>query len=169
MGEEYKKYDSQATFIIHNARLAKDPQVIEGGERPMVKLTFVVTSRKDRYSDMWVEATVVDRQASLASYLQKGDVVGFEGFPCLRKWGENNEKASYELDYAEVMPPPELFAALKERGFEAGAEVKGSGKKGGKKGGKPVAAPAAKKTRAIKEPEPEEDTDLDTDLDAEDA
>jgi len=129
MSEEYKKYDSQAGSWVQNARLAKDAQVIEGGEKPLVKLTFVLTSRSDRHSDMWVEAAVQDRQSSLAAYLKKGDELGVAGFPALRRWGDNDEKFSIEWVRAEIFPSIELFSELKERGFEPGAQPAKKGKK----------------------------------------
>lgn len=156
MSEEYKKFDSQAGTWVQNARMAKDAQVIEGGEKPMVKLTFVLTSRSDRHSDLWVEATVQDRQASLASYIKKGDVLGVNGFPALRRWGDDNEKFSFELGRAEIFPSIDLFMELKERGFEPGAEVK-TGKKQAKKAAKP-----AKRQRPV------QDLDDDDDLPADD-
>lgn len=141
MAEEYKKYDSQAGFEMHNARLAKDAQVIEGGDRPLVKLTTVCTSRSERHSDMWVEVTVADRQSDFAKYLKKGDTLGFKGFPALRLWGDDNAKFSFEVVRAELMPSIELFAAVKERGFTPGAANAG--------GKKAAAKPAAKK-RTVK-------------------
>lgn len=148
--KDYKKYDSQATFIVHNARLTEDATVLEGGDEPMVKLKFVCTSRSDRHSDMWVEVTVGRGQSGLARYLKKGDTLGVQGFPALRRWGENNDKISFEIVRAEIMPRPELIGELKERGFEPGA-----GNGGGKKPAK------AKPARKVREPEPE---DLDDDL-----
>lgn len=147
---DYKKYDSQATTIVHNARLTEDATVIEGGEKPLVKIKFVLTSRSERHSDLWVEATVQDRQSDLAKYLKKGDTLGVQGFPALRRWGEDNKMVSFELVRAELMPSIELFVSLKERGFEPGAA------KGGKKA--PPKKPAKK---PVRNPEPE---DLDDDL-----
>lgn len=146
--KEYKSYDTQDQLTIHNARLAKDAQVIEGGEKPLVKLTFVITSRSDRHSDMWVEATVQDRNSDLASFFKKGDLVGLTGKLALRKWGDNNEKFSIELIRAEIHPTPELFAAAKERGWTPGAAsaTKTETKKDTKK-----AAPKAKAKKEIVE------------------
>jgi len=158
---EYKKYDSNALFIMQNARLAKDPQIIEGGDKPMVKLTVVLTSRSDRHADTWVEITVNDRQADLASYFEKGDKLGFHGFPATRTWGDNNEKTSFEVVRAELAIPPDLIAECKERGWSSGGEVKGAGKgKKNAKGGK--TPPKGKKQREVQEVD---DEDLDADGD----
>lgn len=151
MAEEYKKYDSQAEIIMHNARLTKDAQVIEG-EKPLVKLSTVCTSRRDRHSDMWLEITVRDFDSAFASYLKKGDKLGFRGFPALRLWGDDNTKFSVEVDRAELCPSIELLMEVKERGFEPGA-VKG-------------AKPAAKKTT---KKAPRKVVDLDDDLPADEA
>lgn len=160
MANEYKRYDSQAGFWMQNARLAKDPQVIEGGEKPMVKLTFVLTSRSDRHEDTWVEVTVNDRQSDLAAALQKGDVIGFAGFPATRVWGDP-PRTSFEVVRAELYPSIDLIVKLKdERGWEPGAGVKA-------KGGK--AAPKKGKFAAKGKRRPVEDIDEDDeDLDAED-
>lgn len=149
MADEYKKFDTHDIFTIHNARLAKDATVIEGGEKPMVKLTFVVTSRSDRHSDMWVEATVQDRNSDLASHFKKGDIVGLTGKLALRKWGDNNEKQSVELLRAEVHPTAELFAAAKERGWTPGAARNQSDKPAAKKTTTPAKKPAAKAKKEI--------------------
>src|SRR5690606_6463434 len=112
----------------------KEPQIIEGGEKPLVKLTFVCTSRSDRHDDLWVAVAVSDRQADHASHLEKGDTLGFAGFPAIRRWGDDDEKVSFEVVRAELFPSIELIMALKERGWEPGAgAIKGKGKKGGKK------------------------------------
>ena len=152
MAEDFKKYDSQDTYVIHNARLTSDAQVIETGERAMVKLKFASECRNERYETLWVEATVADRHAGLARYLKKGDVVGVSGKPGLRRWGDDNDKISFELTYAEIMPSIELISAAKERGFAPGGVVA-------------KVKEAAKKTRTrrqVKQVEP--DLDLDADL-----
>lgn len=156
MGDDYKKYDSQALFIMWNARLAKEPQVVDAGEKELVKLTVVCTSRSDRHSDLWVELTVQDRQADLAKCLEKGDTFGFQGFPALRRWGDNDEKISFEVNRAELFTSIDLFVQLKERGFEPAA-------KGNAKGGKK--APAKKPAKSNKRPV----QDLDDDLPAEES
>lgn len=132
MSDDYKKYDSQDNYNIHNARLTKDATVNEGTKGPMVRLTFVSTSRNDRHSDLWVEATVNDFQASMATYLKKGDVIGVSGKPALRRYGDNDEKISFEIVRADIHPSIPLFQALKERGFEPGAKP-GAKKTGAKK------------------------------------
>src|SRR5689334_6537217 len=123
MTEEYKKYDSQHGYNIHNARLAKDADVKPGNKGPMVRLTFVATSRSDRHSDMWWEATVSDFNAPMAAHLKKGDTLGIEGFPALRRYGDDNEKFSLELLRAEIFPNIDLIKKLKERGFTPGQKT----------------------------------------------
>jgi hypothetical protein len=144
---EYKKYDSQAGMWMQNARLAKDPQIIEGGEKPLVKLTVVCTSRSERHDDLWVEIAVNDRQADFASHLEKGDVLGFAGFPAIRRWGDDNEKVSFEVVRAELYPSIDLLQTVKERGWEPGA----GSMRGKKKGGKKAAKSAAKKPRQVQD------------------
>lgn len=124
MSDDRKKYDSQCGIWAHNARLAKDPQIIEGGDKPMIKLTFALESRSERHSTAWWEVTVNDRQSDLGAALQKGDVVGFAGFPAMRKWGDNQEKVSLECVRAELFPSIELIMRLKERGWVPGAGAK---------------------------------------------
>jgi len=141
--DERKKYDSQAGIWMQNAYLAKDPQIIGGGDKELVKLTFVLTSRSDRHSDTWLEVAVQDRQADLAKYLKKGDVLGFAGFPATRKWGDDNAKTSVEVVRAEIFTAVSLFCECKERGFTPGAS--GGGKAAS-------AAPAKKKLTPTKRP-----------------
>lgn len=157
---EYKKFDSQCGIWAQNARLAKDPQIIEGGEKPMVKLTFALESRSERHSTAWWEVTVSDRQSDLASALQKGDVIGWAGFPAVRKWGDDNKNVSLEAVRAELFPSIELLVALKARGWVPGAGVKANSKAAPKKGAKPPkkgAKPVKKPARVVQ--------DLDDDLD----
>ncbi len=144
--QEYKKFDSHADFGCKNARLAKDPQIIEGGDKPMVKLTFALESRSERHSTLWVECTVSDRQSDLAAALQKGDTICWEGFPALRRWGDNNEKMSFEVIRTELFPSIELLMKLKERGWVPGGGVKKAANKGG---GTTKKAPPARKPRQV--------------------
>lgn len=155
MAEEFRKYDSQDNYTIHNARLTADAQVIptDSDRPPMVKLKFASEHRSDRYETLWVEATVADRHAGLARYLKKGDVLGVSGKPGLRRWGDDNDKISFELTYAEIMPSIELIAAAKERGFTPGGNVVQKVKETAKK---------ARTRRAVKQVE--QDLDLDADL-----
>lgn len=118
---EYRKFDSSAKYIIHNARLAKDAEVKETEKGKLVRLTFVDTSRNDADSDMWIEATVQDRNADFAAFLKKGDTLGVEGKLCLRRYGDNNEKFAHNLRFAEIFPPIGLHVEVKERGFTPGA------------------------------------------------
>lgn len=146
MSEEYKRYDSQIEVNTWNMRLAKDAQVIEGGEKPMVKLTVVATSRSERHSDMWLEITAADRQSDLCAHLKKGDKIGVRGgFLALRRWGDNNEKFSLEIIRGEVVVDPDLIAQCKERGFTPGGNSKPAAK-----GGKvPPKGKAPKKVQSL--------------------
>ena len=155
---EYKKFDSQSTFEIRNARLAKDPEVRDGEFGPMVNLTFVNTSRKEKYSDMWVTALVGARNADLAQYLKKGDTLGIAGEPRLRVWGDDGDKHSYELDNATLYTGIELFMELKERGFEPGAKAAGDKPARGANGkAKAKPRPQPKKPAARKIVDPDDD------------
>lgn len=156
MAEEYRKYDAQAGFWMQNARLTKDPMIIEGGDKPLVKLTFVCTSRSERHSDLWVEVAVNDRQADLASYLEKGDVLGFAGFPAIRKWGDEKQNTSFEVVRAELFPSVGLIMECKERGWEPGA-AKGKGK------GKAKPKSNKKATRRVQSIPDDDDLDLNED------
>ncbi len=66
---EFKSYDSQDRYSIHNARLTKDATVTPGNKGNMVRITFVSTSRNDRHSDLWVEANIGDFQSGMAEFL----------------------------------------------------------------------------------------------------
>ncbi len=134
---EFKKYDSHCDIDAKNMRLAKEPQIIEGGEKPMVKLTFALESRSERHSTMWVECTVSDRQADMAAQMKQGDIICWRGFPALRRWGDNNDKSSFEVVRTELFPSIELLVKLKERGWVPGGGVKASAKADKK----PVKAP----------------------------
>lgn len=136
--QEYKKFDSQAGMWMQNARLAKDPQIIEGGDKPMVKLTVVLTSRSERHADTWLELTVNDRQAEMCSYFQAKDTFGWEGFPASRVWEDKNgnERVSFENVRVEVFPSIELIMKCKERGWVPGGAKDGKAKKGAAKGAK---------------------------------
>jgi hypothetical protein len=151
--EEFKRFDSHAQFSMHNARLAKEPQIIKAGDGEMVKLQVVCTSRNDRHSDLWVEVTVRDGNGDLAKFLQKGDNFGFSGFPALRKWGDNNDKISFEVLRAELFCSIDLFGKLKERGWAPGAAKPRATKNPARNAGRLT---VAKKPRPI--------VDLDDDL-----
>lgn len=120
MADEFKSYDSQDRYSIHNARLTKDAEVRDGTKGPMVRLTFVSTCRGERHSDLWIEATVSDFNSAMAAHLKKGDVIGIAGKPGLRRYGDDNEKFSFELLRADIYPSIPLIQALKERGFTPG-------------------------------------------------
>lgn len=143
---DFKKFDSQAGIWQQNGRLTKDPQIIEGGDKPMVKLTFAIESRSERHSTMWWEVTVQDRQSDLAAALQKGDVLGWAAFPAMRMWGDNNDKHSLEAVRAELFPSIELIVKLKARGWVPGQKPAAKGAKAAAKG---KAKPAAKGKKQV--------------------
>jgi single-stranded DNA-binding protein len=154
---DYKKYDSDDTYMQHNARLTEDATVIKLGEgKKLVKIKFTSEAKgedkegNDRYETLWVEAIVSDYDADKAAYLKKGDVLSVEGKPALRLWGDDNDKISFELIRARLHTSVALFMELKERGFSAGG-------KGGKKG-KAAPKKGKKSSRKIVEiPEDDED------------
>jgi single-stranded DNA-binding protein len=119
---EYKRYDSEDNYTCEGVRLAKDPEVKEVGDGNIVTLTFVSTSRNEGDSDLWVEAKIADRQADLAAYLKKDDVLhAVKGKPCLRRYGDKNEKFSFQLRRAAITVPIGMFATIKDRGWSPGA------------------------------------------------
>lgn len=121
--KEFKKYDTKATYAVWNARLAKDAVVKEFGENTFVSVTFVDSSRLDGDEEMWIEANVNKSNAVLASYLEKGDVVGFDnGKLTMRRWGDDNDKVAFNLRNASIVVDPGLLATLKERGWVPGSE-----------------------------------------------
>jgi single-stranded DNA-binding protein len=119
MSDEYKKYDSDDRYTNWHARLAKDPEVRETDSGKFVRLTIVSTSRAESDCDLWIEVTPTDRQMEIASFLKKGDVVGIEGKPTLRK-AKEGERTFFNLRRAELHIPIALLGVLKERGFVAG-------------------------------------------------
>lgn len=126
MGEDFKKYDTEDTFEIAGVRLAKDAETREVGDSNLTTLTFVSTSRADSDSDLWVEAKVADRQSDLAAFLKKGDVLHkVVGKPVMRRYGDNNEKFSFQLKRASMVVPLTLLGTLKERGWVPGAKPAG--------------------------------------------
>ncbi len=155
---DYKKYDSDDKYLIHNARLAKDPKVFENDNGKLVLLTFVSSSRREEHEEIWITAKVGGRNAELASFLAAKDVLSIEGKPVLKRWGEDGDKLSYELEFADIHVSIDLFMELKERGFTPGAKGE-SGKGGAKGGGKkaPAGAKGPKKgTRVVVDPEDDE-------------
>jgi single-stranded DNA-binding protein len=138
MATEHKKYNSNASFTIHHARITAEPKVISDN---FVKLTTVVTSANEKDEDIWVDIVPVDGQAPLAQYIEKGDLVSVEGFLTCQRWGTDNDKVSHTLRNARLMLSPEQIATLKGRGFTPGG--------GGKSKGK--SKPASKPTKAKRE------------------
>lgn len=146
MSEEFKKYDADTKTVAHNMRLTKDAEVLsEGnGERPpMIRLSFVDTSRDKEDEDKWVDVIPRDGDAVQASFMKKGDVLGYEGHETMRKWGDNKDKISFRIKGAQLHIPISLFLQLKERGFVPGQKNTGASK------GKPTATPAKKPARPV--------------------
>ena len=114
---EFKKYDSDDVYINYSARLTKDPEVRVVGNKELVRLTFVSTSRAEGDEDMWIEATPQDSQMEIAKFLRHKDVLPIEGKPTLRKYGENKEKHAYNLRRTKLHINVELLMRCKERGY----------------------------------------------------
>lgn len=155
--KEFKKYDTRSSMQYWGVRLAKNAQVKEFGENNFVVVTFVDSSRFDGDEDMWIDANVNKRDTVLASYLEKGDIVGFAGGKLtMRRWGDDNDKVAFNLRNADLVTPPDLFNTLKERGWTPGSdelrsdeeEEKPAAKPSGKKRGRPPGS--GKKTEAPK-------------------
>lgn len=137
---EFKLYDSSDKYRMRGVRLAKDPRVNDGEYGKQTSLTFVSTSRKEKHKEMWWTANVHDFQADIAAFLLKGDVLHeIEGKPVNRPWQDKdgNDRDSFELERAEIVIPAEMFAVLRERGWEPTTP--------NKKAGAGKAGPAAKK------------------------
>ena len=181
MGEDskYKSFDSRFMGQFTAARLAMDPQVNEGDHGPMVRLKVVATSKnQERFSDLWVEINVSKWNAVLASYLEKGDIIAeVRGRIAYRTWGDDNEKSTVSLEQAEIVIMPDMYAVLKERGWEPGSEeAKGSDtkkkskkddkKKGGK--GKTEQKPTKPQKKVIEIPDDDDEPADDEEEDNED-
>jgi hypothetical protein len=123
MSDEYRKFDSDDKFTIFNARLAKDAEVFTGSDPskpPLVRITFVSTSRLEKAKDLWVEAKLRDYDSNLGAHLKKNDIVSVEGKPVLEGYGEN--KTSFKLVNAQIHVTVDLLMKCKERGFTPGAK-----------------------------------------------
>ncbi len=172
--KEFKSYDSSDKYRCNGVRLAKDAESRDGDHGKMVRLTFVSTSRKDAHSDLWVECNVADFQAEAASFLLKGDILHeVEGKPCLRRYGDDNEKFSFVVDRASIVIPLALFAELKERGFvpNGGKPAAKPAKKGAKPAVKPAVKPATKpaaKKKVVVEIPDDDEVEIEEDDDADD-
>jgi single-stranded DNA-binding protein len=170
MGEkkEYKSYDSDTKVTYCGARLTKDAESRDGEHGKMVRLTVVATSRKDAYSDLFLEVNVADFHAELASFLKKGDTLHkIHGQLCLRRYGDENEKFSIVVDRAEITVPIALQGECKEeRGWTPGQKSaaggkKEAGKKDAKKGTKVTPAKSGKKAPPVDIPEDDEEVSED--------
>lgn len=160
---EYKKYDSNDEFRISGVRIAKEPRVFEGEHGKLVALTFAVTSRKDKHKDIWMTANVNDFQADIASYLDKGDILHeIRGKLVNRPWdSDDGQRDSLELERAQLVIPADLFATLRERGWEPSAAA--PNKKGAK--GKPAKGAQGKGKPPAKGPAKRRPVDIDADDD----
>lgn len=156
MSEYKKQYDSQVVVIWHNARLTKDPEVVQFGDGELVKLTSVMTSRKEGNAEVWY--TIVPRKFDVgkSKYLKKGDTVSVQGFPTAREWTnkEGQTKLSHSIDQAEIIISPNMIGELKERGWVPGAKTSAA-----EVPVKPAAKPAKTPKVAIVDPD-DEDGDL---------
>jgi single-stranded DNA-binding protein len=120
---EFKKFDSDDKYLNHSARLTKDPEVFPSKDPtkpPMVRLTFVSTSRQEKSKDIWIEAKVRDRDANIACFLKKGDTLPIEGKILLEEF---NGKLYHKLEQAQVHINVELLMACKTRGFVGGSKA----------------------------------------------
>ena len=166
----YKKYDSQDRYQIAGARLTADPVVNEGIHGKMVRLSAVSTSRNEKHSDLWLEINVGDFHAEACAHLKKNDVLHLiSGKPCLRMYGDDNEKFSFVINRAEVIIPLALQKELKdERGWvpgESGSKANGKATDKKKTTAKPAAKPAAKKVVPVEIPDdPEDEADPNADI-----
>lgn len=162
MTKEFKKYDSDCQVTFCGARLTKDAESRDGSHGKMVRLTVVATSRKESYSDLWLEVNVSDFHAELASFLKKGDTLHrITGQLCKRTYGDDNEKVSIVLDRAATILPIELMMECKERGWVPGA-TSAAPKAGKPAKGKPEKVKAkVKKADPIDIPDEDEDDDTD--------
>lgn len=131
---EFKKFDTKAKYLAHNVRLTADAKELKpatGDKAAMVKVTFVDTSRQESDEEMWIDVIPQDYQADLAGFLRKGDVISVEAKLTFRKYTHNGEtRYAHDLRRAELIIPPALFTALKERGFTPGAKGSSPAKKG---------------------------------------
>ncbi len=162
--QEYKKFDSADKYRCSGVRLAKDAESRDGEHGKMVRLTFASESRKEQHSPLWVEANIADFHSEAASFLLKGDVLHeVEGKPCLRRYGDDNEKFSFVIDRCSIVIPIPLFSVLKDRGFAPGK----SSKKPAPTGKRPAPAikpkqPASKKQVQIPD-DPDDDMEIEDD------
>lgn len=133
--KEYKKYRSNIETEGRFMRVTGDVKVIND---TFVKIPTVATSENDADEEMWLDVVPIDSQAPMASYVEKGDLISFTGFPTYQLWGDDHDKVSHTIKFARLHFSPEFIAVLKERGYEPGSKSakgsKGSGKRGAAKG-----------------------------------
>lgn len=122
--KEWKKFDSQVQLTVFNARLAKDPRIVEIYEGEIVSFSIVLTSRREKHCDVWYDVLPRKFDADKCKYLKKGDMVSFTGFPCAREWAsETGKKMAHEVTDASVIITPALLGELKERGWTPRAKT----------------------------------------------
>ncbi len=116
---EYKRWDSDSGWWMNGAELKKDPEVRDGANGKMVRLTLVSTSRREGNDDLWVEVNVSDFNADAAAWMKKNDVLHrVEGKDFMRTFGEG--KKSFGVERARLSIGRELMKTLRERGFSPG-------------------------------------------------
>ena len=139
---EFRKYDTDSNYTCWAARLTKDAEVKDFGDRQLVRLNFADSSRMDSDEDIWIEANPSDRDAALAKCLKKGDTIGIEGKLTMRRYGDNKEKVAFNIRFAKLHVPIALLMECKEkRGFTPGAASSGGNGKAPAKANKPAARP----------------------------
>lgn len=179
MAKEYKRYDSPCFVEYHNARIATDPTCVASKDgEPLVRFKVVADSRNDRFEPLWLEVNVGKFNAKAASFLQKDDIVSFRGRVAMRLWGDDNDKVSISVEFADLFIPGHLIGELKERGFDPDGEPNYTddgggkkGKKGGKdkkKSGKPDKKKPGKKVEIPEDDEDDADEDADVEIDEDD-
>lgn len=150
---EFKKFDSQVQLTVFNARLTKDPRIVEMADGEIVSFTIVLTSRREKHCDVWYDVMPRKFDADKCKFLKKGDVVSFTGFPCAREWAsETGKKMAHEVTDANVIITPALLGELKERGWVPGVKTSVAAKAPVKSPAKPVKAPKV----AIVDPDDED-------------
>lgn len=121
MSKEYKKYDTEDSWVIHNGRLTADAEWITD---EAVKVTMVSTSRNDNDADIWVDIILGGGQADYASRLKKGDIISATGKLTMHRFGDDHEKVGFQLRLPRVHYALPLLQELGERGESGGKSKK---------------------------------------------
>lgn len=112
---EYKSYDTACNSAFYNVRLAKDPETFTAGTTELVKLTFVRSSRNDRYRDVWITASFRaedKRFGAVLAKLQKGDKLVVEGPVHYRTYQVNGKKGPDAVRFEGEIPFPTNLVVL---------------------------------------------------------